>query len=217
MTAILWATLIIAASSLAFALLAFRQVMATSRDLHETAVRVNKLMDSLPTDYTKVITPDFIGDVIVRVLTKGLRNPDGSSVSIHKMIEGYIIHYGPVVKEFMKEQMPSIIKTVLSTSDSNGNPVNDASAAGKALVAHRWGGLRAAKGAAKVVSKVGLGDLGAKISGYVEIGQAIKEAVPMLKELKDEIGLLSKTDKKLPDKHPGTAPRGQSNSWEHAV
>lgn len=203
-----WSILTVAASSLVFAVIAYRQVMATTKVVRAGMTRFMEYMDKLPDDPLNILDSEFLGDVVVRLLTRGQRHPDGSSVSIHEIMEGYIETYGPRVAVRIENLLPEVISTVLNGTDKpDATPDNNP---GRALAAKRWGnGLKGAQAVTKVAKVVGMDNVGEKLSQVVEIGKAAKEAIPLFKEIRAEIAAI-----RGPKKSKGVdAPRGQSD-WE---
>ena len=97
-----WIIVLIAGSSLLFALLAYRQVMKSTKEVGRFLDKANKFLNRVPKDIKKVVTPEFMGDMIAHTLTKDIQNPDGSPVSMPQFINGYIVAYGPALKAEFK-------------------------------------------------------------------------------------------------------------------
>ena len=180
MTALDWSILAVAGSSLVFAVLAFKQVMFTTS-------RINTLLDKLPKNPLKAITPDFMAEVVAKTITSGVTGPDGRPVKVHDVVNGYVLRYGPVMKEMIRKELPTIARAVFSESPPtpSGGGQDPASSAGQALAAQRWGGgLKAAKGLGKAAKKLGFSD---KAQEMVEVVTVVRDAIPMFKEIKASI------------------------------
>jgi len=171
-----WGILIVAGSSLIFAWIAYRKVS------HTTA-RIEGILNRLPKNSLKILTPDFVAETITRTLTRDIANPDGSPVSMPQFINGYIQAYGPVLMTEFKSELPRLIPLLLNPSSGPQNP-------GQALAQKRWGsgGLNTAKALSKA-GKAGV-PFAAKIGEYVEGAQALVQLVPAIKGLKDDLGAL---------------------------
>jgi hypothetical protein len=179
---ILWATLIIASASLIFAGIAFRQVMKTSKSVDGFLVRADKILNKFMSSAKGMFTPEFMGDTISHTLTKGLKNPDGTQVSMAQYVNGYVVSLGPLIYQDLKKEIPNYIPLLLSENPSLGGPPNPQARKGNG----QWGsgGLDAAKKLGKAVKKVPFGE---KIAEYVEGAQALVHLGGTLRELKNEV------------------------------
>lgn len=181
----LWATLIIAASSLIFAGIAFRQVMKTSRSVDGFLRRADKLLNNFSTKAKGMFTPAFMGDTISHMVTSGLKNPDESQVTMPQYINGYLVAYGPSIYQDIKKEIPKYIPLLLNSNPSPpspGAPPNK----GTQLANARWGsgGLDAASKLAKATKKV---PMAGKIGEAIETGQALVGLIGPARELIAEV------------------------------
>ena len=184
---ILWATLAIASSSLVFAFIAFRQVMKTSGSVDGFIERADKLLNNFSTKAKNVFSPKFFGDTISHMLTKDLENKDGSPVNMHQYFQitmnDQINKHGPALKAEIKAMAPELVRVALNPNTSPQGPQT----AGQALANQRWGGqggLQAAQKLGKVSKKLPVGAKSHEYVGYVAAGG---EAVPILKEIKEDM------------------------------
>lgn len=183
---VLWATLTIASVSLIFAYIAFRQVMKTSNEVHGFMVRMDRFLTRVEAQAKGIFTPDFMGETISHVVTKGLQNEDGSQVTMPQYINGYVMAYGPTIYHDLKKEIPKYIPLLLNPGapipPSPGGPPNK----GKQLADARWGsgGLDAAKNFGKAAKKV---PMVAKVGEVIETGQALVGLIQPARELIAEV------------------------------
>lgn len=176
---ILWATLIIAASSLIFAFIAFRQVMRTSGEVHAFTDRAGRFLDRFEARAKGIFTPDFMAETITKTVTKGLKNPDGTPVSMPQYIHGYAQTYGPGIYQDLKKEIPNYIPLLLASDPSPKGPQNRQPNG-------QWGsgGLTAASNLAKATKKV---PMAGKIGEAIETGQALIGLVKPARDLIAEV------------------------------
>ena len=183
--AIDWGILITAAASLVFALMAYRTVIRTTSRVDGFVAAGRKFLASLEDGFKGILDPSFVADVITQTCTKDIQNPDGSPVSMPQFIGGYISAYGPGLKKDLLGELPKLVPLLLNPSNP---PPSGGMSPGQALAAQRWGsgGLKAAQQVGKAAGKVG--GIGGRISDMVEQGTAVVQLIPVLKELKAELG-----------------------------
>lgn len=171
-----WTIVIIAGASLIFAAIAMKMV-------RDTTQRIDSYLDKVPKDLGKIVSPSFLAETVIEVITKGLKHPDGSPVSVPDVIDGYAMKYGPVLMAHFDKNKAEYIPLLLQGSTQ---PPQGGQTPGQALAAQRWGGgLKAAQTVGKAASKVGLGE---KISGLVETVGAVAQVAPMIKDLRETFG-----------------------------
>lgn len=180
MAALDWGILIVAGSSLIFAVIAYRQVMRTSG-------RINSLIDRLPKNLPKMVNPDFVADVLSKMITKDLKAPDGSPVTITDVMTGYMEVYGPRMMAHFDKHKAEYIPLLLNP-DPTPQP---GQSPGQALANQRWsggGGLKAAKAAGKLAKVAGVSGAAGKIQQAAEVMGAVKELVPAIQDLRGAFG-----------------------------
>ena len=180
----LWAALLISVSSLIFATIAFRQIMKTSSEVHEVVGMAKKFMAGFKSSAKGVFTPKFMAATIEEAVTSGLKNEDGSQVTMPQYIAGWAHAVGPGVYQDLKKEIPNYIPLILNpqSQPSPGGPPNK----GTQLADARWGsgGLKAATNVAKAAKKLPFGQ---KVAEYVEGAQALVGLGGAIRDLKNEI------------------------------
>lgn len=173
--------MIIASSSLIFAFIAFRQVMATTGVVGAFIIRANKFLNKFEASAKGLFTPAFVAETIERTVTSGLENEDGSQVTMPQYIAGWANAKGPAMWQDIKKEIPSYIPLLLHENPPPKGAPQNRQANGQ------WGGsggLTAAKNVAKAAKKL---PLAGKVGEVIETGQAIVGMVGPIKELISEV------------------------------
>lgn len=203
---ILWATLIIAASSLIFAFIAFRQVMRSTKSVDGFLKRADKLLSNFSKGAKGIFTPKFMAATIEEAVTSGLKNEDGSQVTMPQYIAGWAHAVGPGVYADLKKEIPNYIPLILNPQNANPSP----GAPQNRQANGQWGsgGLTAAVKVGKAAQKL---PIGGKIAEYVGGAQAVVGLVGPIKELVAEIR--GPKGGNGQDEAPSTSTAGASVEW----
>lgn len=177
-----WGILIVAGSSLIFAIVAFRQVMITTG-------MIRSVFEGLPKDPSKIITADFGAEVLSKALTKGIAHEDGSPVSVGDMIGAYMDKYGPVMMDRFQKQLPSLIPIYMKAQAEIANTIPSGQTPGQALAGQRWGSPGGLKAMKTIGKATGTSKIVEKIQTAGEVAGAIGQIIPMIKDAKEAIGL----------------------------
>ena len=207
-----WVIVVFAGSSLIFALVAFRQVMKSSKSVDGFLQRADKLLNNFSQKAKGIFTPAFMGDMLVHSITKGLKNPDGTQVSMAQYINGYAVTFGPAIYQDLKKEIPSYIPLLLNQNPSPQGPQGSPNK-GSQLAEARWGGsggLKAATNVAKAAKKLPFGQ---KIAEYVEGAQALVQLGGTIRELKNEIVGMKGGGGNGEDSTPSTGSDGAMTDW----
>ncbi len=205
---ILWATVTIAASSLIFAAIAFRQVMKTSRSVDGFIKRADTFLDGFKKSAKGIFSPKFMAATIEETVTSGLKNDDGSQVTMPQYIAGWAHAVGPAIYQDIKKEIPSYLPILFNKDPQNvpsGAP-QSRNAAGQ----FGSGGLKAAQNLAKATKKVPM--IG-KVGEVIETGQALVGLVQPVKEMIAELKGLKGGGGGNGESAPSTSTDSASVEW----
>lgn len=203
MAAIDWGILIVAGSSLIFAVIAFKKVMVTTS-------RIDALLDKIPKNPLKLFTPEWAADALRLTITKDIKNPDGSPVAVTDVITGYMNAYGPAVMARFEAKLPELIPLLLA---DNPSPPQAGQSAGAQLAGQRWGGLKGAQAAINQVNKT---SVGGKLGGMAQEALELAKAGMEIKKLMSDFRGAGENGGQGPaPASPG--PSHGSNEWRPPV
>lgn len=146
-----------------------------------TTRRINRFLNRIEKVPKDLTSPEFIAEVGSQMITKGAQHPDGTRATVIDVVDGFVMKYGPGLKEDFKKELPRLIPLFLQ-NDISPTP-NELQSPGQALANQRWGGLKAAQGVATAAGKIAPLS---KASAYVRDGAEIVKGLVEIKGVYDE-------------------------------